>query len=268
MTAGRWRPGFVLALVAGAALLALAVAPGAFAPYEPYRADPGAALTGPDAAHWFGTDQLGRDVLARVVYGARTSLAMGFGATGLALLAGTLVGLAAALNGGIVREGLMRAMDVLLSCPGLLLALVAVALIGPGTLGATLAVAVAATPEYARLVNAQVRQVRTSGHVEAGVALGLRPRALVVRHVLPNALGPVLVLATLGVGTAILYGAALSFLGLGPNPPAAEWGALLSDGRDHLESAWWVAFFPGLAITLSVIVVNVVGRELRGRHLR
>ncbi|MFI6516362.1 ABC transporter permease [Spirillospora sp. NPDC050679] len=260
--------GALVAAAAGLVLLALALAPSLFSPHPPYRADPDALLVPPGGGHPFGTDQLGRDVLARVIHGAGTSLAMGFGATGLALAAGLVLGLAAALGGAVVREALMRAMDVLLSCPGLLLALVAVALIGPGTLGATLAVAVAATPEYARLVCAQVRTVRTSGYVEAGTALGLSRPALVLRHVLPNSLGPVLVLATLGVGTAILYGAALSFLGLGPNPPAAEWGAQLSDGRDFLESAWWVAFFPGLAITSTVVVVNVVGRDLRRRYLR
>jgi peptide/nickel transport system permease protein len=260
--------GVFVACLGGLLILGFALVPDWFAAYPPYRADPDHLLRPPTGTHLFGTDQLGRDVLARVIYGAGTSLAMGFGATALALTVGAAIGLSAAFGGRLLRVTLLRAMDVLLSCPGLLLALVAVALIGPGTVGATLAVSVAATPEYARLTCSQIQTVRTEGYVEAGIALGLPRPLLVARHVLPNALPPVLVLATLGIGTAMLYGAALSFLGLGPNPPAAEWGAQLSEGRDFLESAWWIAGFPGLAITTSVVVVNVIGGSLRRRFLR
>lgn len=253
-------------LLAGAGLLVLLIAaavPSVFAADS--EADPVNALLGPSGAHWFGTDQLGRDVFARVVHGARYSIAIGLGATVLAVVVGSLLGLLSALGGRVVDQVLMRVVDIMLAFPELLLALVVVVIIGPGPVNALLAIGVAGVPSYARLVRSQALIVRRSGYVEAAVAMGLRRGTLVRRHVLPNTLGPVLVLATIGVGTAIIAGSALSFLGLGPKQPTPEWGSMLADGRDFLDSAWWVAVFPGAAITLTVVCVTVVGRYLQAR---
>jgi peptide/nickel transport system permease protein len=162
----------------------------------------------------------------------------------------------------------MRLADILLSLPQLMLALLVITVLGPGTVNTMLAIAIAFVPGYARIVRAEALVVRRSGYVEAAVGLGLRRSVLIVRHILPNALGPLLVLATVGFGTAIISASGLSFLGLGPQPPSPEWGAMLSDGRDYLSTAWWLGVFPGLAITLTVIAVNLVGRRAQARFTR
>ncbi|MFG2041516.1 ABC transporter permease [Dactylosporangium sp. NPDC048998] len=255
------RAGVVLA---GLVLVAFAVAvafPGLVGGARPDVVDPLLTLRPPDGRHWFGTDQLGRDVFTRVVYGARISLAMGLAATALAVLVGAALGLLSALCGRLVDEALMRAADVLLALPGILLALLVVAVLGPGPVSELVAIAFAAVPGYARLVRGQALSVRRSDYVTSAVAVGVRPLTLVLRHVLPNSLGPVLVLATLGTGSAIIIGSSLSFLGLGPRQPTPEWGAMLADGRDFLSTAWWVGVFPGLAITVTVVAVTVIGRR-------
>ncbi|GAA2251217.1 ABC transporter permease [Streptomyces amakusaensis] len=260
-------PGAGLPL-AVAVLLAAALAcaaPGLLAHASPTAADPLAALLPPGPDHWFGTDQLGRDVYARVVHGARHSLLLGIGATALGVLAGLLVGLPSALLGRVADQVAMRGTDIALALPELLLALLVIAVVGPGPGNALLAVAVSSAPGYARLVRGQARLVRRAEYITAATALGLRRRTVVLRHVVPNTLGPLVVPATLGVGTAVVAGSALSFLGIGPEPPAPEWGSMLSQGRDALQDAWWIAVFPGAAITVSVVAVTVVGRRL---HLR
>ncbi|UGQ12682.1 ABC transporter permease [Yinghuangia sp. ASG 101] len=257
------------ATVAGTVLLALlvlaAVSPGVFTGTSPTGTDPVNALQGPSGAHWFGTDQLGRDVFARVVHGARTSLLIGLGATALALAAGTVVGLGATLGGRVADHVLMRVADVLLALPEMLLALLIVTIMGRGTVNVVIAVALAAAPGYARLVRAEALVVRRSGYVEAAAVLGLPRRVVVVRHVLPNAIGPLLVMGTIGFGTALINASGLSFLGLGAQPPSPEWGAMLSEGRNYLDTAWWIGVFPGAAVTLAVIAVNVTGRRARLR---
>ncbi len=259
------RPGVALAGVVLVLLTLVAVDPGLFTSTAPNETDLARALSGPSGAHWFGTDQLGRDMFARVLYGARPSLLVGLGSTVFALLGGTAVGLAAALGGRVGDEALMRLVDVLLSLPPLLLALLAVTVLGTGTVNVMLAVAIAFAPGYARIVRAEALVVRRSGYVEAAVGLGLRRPVLVARHVLPNTLGPLLVLGTVGFGTSVIYASGLSFLGLGARPPSPEWGAMLSEGRDFLSSAWWIGVFPGLGITVAVIAVNVVGRYAQQR---
>ncbi|WP_346012314.1 ABC transporter permease [Streptomyces sp. SID3343] len=239
--------------------------PALFTATSPIDTDPLAALQGPSGEHWFGTDQLGRDVFARVVHGARPSLLLGLGATAIALVGGTLWGLAAALGGRIADQVCMRLADVSLSLPELLLALFVVTLLGRGTVNVMVAVAIAAMPGYARLVRAQALVVRRSGYVEAATGLGLRRPVLIARHVLPNAIGPLLVLGTVGFGTSLIYASGLSFLGLGAQPPSPEWGAMLSEGRGFLETAWWIGVFPGAAVTCAVIAVNVAGRHARTR---
>lgn len=258
-------------LLAGLILLltaAVIIAPGLFTAHEPNITDPVNALQGPSGAHLFGTDQLGRDLYARVLYGTRPSLLLGLGATALAIGGGTVLGLAASLGGRAADQVLMRIADMLLSLPDLLLALLVIAVLGSGTGNIMIAIGLAFIPGYARLVRAEAMVVRRSGYVEAARGLGLRKHQLLFRHILPNTLAPLLTLATVGFGTALIAAAGLSFLGLGPQPPSPEWGAMLSAGRDFLQTAWWLGLFPGLAITTTVISVNVVGSHARSRFTR
>jgi len=255
--------GLVLLLVA-----LVAIAPGMFTGASPTGTDMAHVLRSPSAAHWFGTDQLGRDVFCRVLYGTRPSILVGLGATVLALTGGTVFGLAAALSGRAGDWVLMRLADILLALPPLLLALLAVVILGTGTVNAMIAVAIAFIPGYARIVRAEALVVRRSGYVEAATGLGLRRGVLVARHVLPNAVGPLLVVGTVGVGMAMLAASSLSFLGLGAQPPAPEWGSMLSAGRDFFQTAWWLGVFPGAAVTVSVVAMNVVGRYGQERFTR
>ncbi|MFE4690184.1 ABC transporter permease [Streptomyces sp. NPDC056749] len=258
-------------LLSGALLvviLLVAVAPGLFTGVSPAAIDPLAALQGPSSAHWLGTDQLGRDLFTRILYGARPSLLLGFGSTVIAVAGGAVIGLAAALGGRATDQLLMRLADILLALPALLLALLVVTVLGSGTVNVMTAIGIAFVPGYARLVRAEAVVVRRSGYVESAVALGLPRRQIVLRHVLPNALAPVLTLATVGFGTALISASGLSFLGLGPAAPSPEWGALLSAGRDFLQTAWWIGVFPGAAVTTTVIAVNVVGRFAQQRFTR
>jgi len=264
--ASRWGP----ALAGGvlATVLAAAAWPGLASDASPVAIAPAQSLLAPGPGHWFGTDQLGRDVLARVAYGARDSLLLGAGSTALAAVAGALLGTVSALGGRWVDAVAMRAADVLLALPPVLLALLAVTVLGGGTANAALAIGVAFAPGYARLVRAETLVVARSGYVEAGVVLGVSRARLVVRHIVPNALGPMLVLATVGFGSALIAASGLSFLGLGPQPPSPEWGVMLSEGRSFLDSAWWLGVFPGAAVTVTALVVNVLGRRLQARVTR
>ncbi|MFJ6217183.1 ABC transporter permease [Streptomyces sp. NPDC092296] len=262
---GGTSPGVVLAGVLLALILLAALAPSLLAGGGPGDTDPVHALQPPGAGHWFGTDQLGRDVLTRVVYGARYSLAIGAAATGAGVALAGVWGLAAALSGRFGDAVLMRAADTLLALPGLLLALMVVLVTGKGVLGATIAVAVGTAPGFARVVRAQALIVRRSGYVESAVGLGVRRPLIVLRHVLPNTFGPLLVLATVTLGASISTGAALSYLGLGAQPPTPEWGAMLTEGQGFLQQAWWIALFPGLLLVGTVLAVTVVGRHAQAR---
>ncbi|SEG87502.1 peptide/nickel transport system permease protein [Actinacidiphila yanglinensis] len=258
----------VPALLFLALLVVAAAAPGLFTGAAPNATHPLQALRPPGAGHWFGTDQLGRDLYTRVVYGTRLSLLLGAGSTALSVLAGAALGLTAGLGGRVADQVLMRLADVLLALPPILLALLAVAVLGSGTVNVALAIAAAFAPGYARIVRAETLVVRRSGYVEAATTLGLSRAALIRRHVVPNALGPLLVLATVGFGSSLIAASGLSFLGLGPQPPTAEWGAMLDQGRDFLQTAWWLGIFPGAAITLTALVVNIVGRQAQARFTR
>ncbi|MFG2825658.1 ABC transporter permease [Kitasatospora sp. NPDC048365] len=263
---GRLAP--ALAAVLLGLLVLAALAPGLIAGASPLETDPVAALTPPGGAHWFGTDQLGRDLFARVVHGTRPSLLLGLGATALSVAGGAALGLAAALGGRAADQVLMRAADVLLALPPILLALLAVTVLGTGSVNVMIAIAIAFVPGYARIVRAETLVVRRSGYVEAAVVLGVPRPVLILRHVLPNAIGPMLVLATVGFGAALIAASGLSFLGLGPQPPSPEWGAMLSQGRSFLATAWWIGVFPGAAITLTALTVNTVGRRAQRRYTR
>jgi peptide/nickel transport system permease protein len=245
------------------ALLLAAVAPG-LAPYDPLAIDPADAFQGPSAAHPFGTDESGRDLLSRVIAGAGASLLIGVAATATGLGLGAALGLTAALGGRVADAIVARILEVFFSFPGLLLALLVIVVTGPGVIPATVAVGLSTAPGYARILRGQLLGIRSAGYVEAARVLGHGPWRILLRHILPNTFAPLTVLATLGVGQAIVWAAALSYLGLGAEPPAPEWGAMLSAGRTYIGSAWWMTVFPGLVIVLTTIATTVLGRRLRG----
>jgi peptide/nickel transport system permease protein len=223
-------------------------------------------LAPPTAQHWLGTDENGRDTYSRIIYGARTALFLGFASVGLALAGGSILGILAGLGNRFVENVIMRFVDVGLAFPEMLLALVVIAVSGGGSIGnMVVAIGLAGIPSFARLIRAQTMTIRRSSYVEAATGLGLRRSTVVVRHVLPNAVRPVLVLATIGVGTASIAGAALTFIGLGPPPPNPTWGVMLSEAQDFVGQSIWYSIFPGLAITLLVLSVTVIGRFLQRR---
>lgn len=217
----------------------------------------------PSRLHPLGTDQLGRDQLSRMLYGARVSLVIGFAAVSLAILIGTLLGAMAGFFGGLVDTIVMRLMDVMLAFPSILLALAIVVFIGQGLLNVMLAVGIISVPTYARIVRSSVLSEARREYVEASVAVGAGRMRVLLRHVLPNSLSPLIVAASLGIGTAILDAAGLGFLGLGAQPPLAEWGLMLSDNRQKLFSEWWLVVVPGVAIMLTVLGFNLLGDGLR-----
>jgi peptide/nickel transport system permease protein len=259
-----WRaPGLLLPL---AFVLLLAVAMGApewFTALAPDAVDTDAILLPPGPGHWFGTDQLGRDVFCRVIYGTSQSLSIGISATLIACLGGISLGTAAGLAPPLLQRLLLRLIDILLAFPELLLALLVIAVLGRGPVNTLLAVGLSNIASYARLVRSQVLQVKRSGYVEHAVTLGEHPWTIVIRHIVPNTIRPLLILATIGVGTAVLSASALSFLGLGVVPPAAEWGALLADGRNFLDVAPWMSLLPASVVAISVISITLLGRRLQ-----
>jgi len=258
--AGLWIAGLYLALIALAAF-----APDLLATHDPLQTDVRAALQPPSGAHLFGTDQSGRDVLARVVHGAARSAGIGLLATALALVTGLAVGALSGIAPRWADAVLMRVTDILLAFPEFLVALIVVAVLGPGGANVAIAVTIAAVPVYIRLARTQTRTLRVAEHVEAARILRVGRMRAFVRHVVPGVLGSLSVLATIGIGSAILAAAGLSFLGLGPAEPQPEWGLMLAGGRNVLGQAWWISVFPGLAITLTVISATVLGRALRAR---
>ena len=253
------------ALAVLAIIAAMALVPGLIAPADPLQTDVRAALEAPSAAHWFGTDQSGRDVFSRVVHGAGRSVGIGLLATALALVAGLVLGALSGIAPRGVDAAAMRVNDVLMAFPEFLVALVVVAVLGPGPVNVAIAVTLAAVPVYVRLARVQTRTLVLAEHVEAARILGVPRARAFTRHVAPGVLGTLSVLATIGIGSSILAVAGLSFLGLGPTEPAPEWGLMLAGGRNTLGTAWWIAVFPGLAITLTVVSATVVGRTLRAR---
>lgn len=259
-----WRHGgarFGAAIALGFAIVAL-LAPWV-APYDPEAMALGANLRAPSWSHPFGTDSLGRDVLSRTIWGARISLTIGFVSVGLAMLGGIPLGALSAWLGGWTDRLLMRAVDVLVSFPTLLLAIVVITVFGPGLSHAMLAIGVAQVPLYARLTRAAVLRVSVQNFVESARASGAGEWRIVLRHVLPNCLPPLLVQSTLLFATAILSAAYLGFLGLGAQPPTPEWGTMLAKARDFLRTAPHVSIFPGLTILLTVLGLNLLGDGLR-----
>ncbi|MGO4691122.1 ABC transporter permease [Glaciibacter sp. 2TAF33] len=261
------RPGVVEVLAAAVAvfLVVSALIPGLVAPADPLGIDPLSAFQGPSGAHWFGTDESGRDIFTRVIHGTGSSLLIGVLATTIGLGLGILLGTMAGMLGPVVDFGVNRLLEVLFAFPGLLLALVFILIFGPGVATATVAVGLSTAPGYARIIRAQLVSVRRSAFVEAATVLGRTRWQVLSRHILPNTLAPLFVLGTLGVGQAIVWAAALSYLGLGAQPPAAEWGAMLAAGRTYITTGWWMSFFPGLFIVLTAVTATALGRSIERR---
>jgi len=266
--AAAWRrfrrsPGAIAgAIVIGVILLAAILAP-LVAHQDPLAQALGNQSQPPSPAHWFGTDKLGRDVFSRIVYGARTSIAIGFVAVGVAITAGTLIGLVAGYGGGRIDSVLMGAMDVMLAFPSIILAIGITTILGPSITNLMIAVGIVYVPQYARIARSSVLQVKEMEYIEAARAIGARVPAILLAHILPNIVAPLLVQATLGIATAELEAAGLSYLGLGARPPAPEWGAMLNDARDYWVTAPWALIVPGAAITTLVLGFNLLGDGLR-----
>lgn len=259
-----WRSPALLLSLAVVALVALAaLAPGLLTRQDPLVIHLEQSFAAPSAQHWFGTDQSGRDVFARVVHGTRQSVLIGLGATALAILGAVVLGLVSGLGSRFTDGAVQRAVEVLYAFPGLLLALVLITVFGNGALTQIVAVGVASLPGYTRMVRGQVLAVRGAPYVEAARTLGHSPGTVVLRTILPNAFRPLVALVTLGIGQAIVWAAALGFLGLGVQPPAPEWGAMLNAGRNYLQQAWWLDFFPGAVIIAFTLAVTVLGRFLQ-----
>ena len=256
-------PGGMLGFVMLATLVLLAVFAPAVAPYDPLKVDPINAMLPPSSEHWMGTDTLGRDQLSRVIFGARISLRLGIVSVGIAMSLGVLLGVLAGYLGGRVDATIMRVVDILLAFPSLVLALIAVFALGPGLTNAMIAVGISSIPAYARITRAEVLSAKENLYVQSAQALGAPAGSVMFRHILPNIIAPNIVMGALGTGSAILAGAALSFLGLGAQAPTPEWGLMLSQGRGFMSLAWWLTVFPGLGIMATVMSMNLLGDGLR-----
>lgn len=252
---------FGLAIIVIATVAAV-VAP-LLTPFGPYQTDFEAILAPPSFSHLFGTDELGRDVLTRVIFGARISLSVGLISVGIALLAGTMLGLIAGYFGGLMDNLIMRVMDVILAFPSILLALAISAALGPSLFNVMLAIGFVNIPRFARLVRGQVLSLREADYISAVEALGQKTHLIIFRHLLPNSLSPIIVQASIAMGWAILSEASLSFLGVGIAPPTPSWGYMLSAGRGYMELALWITLFPGIAIFLTVLGFNLIGDGIR-----
>ncbi|MEG0234632.1 MAG: ABC transporter permease [Cetobacterium sp.] len=220
-------------------------------------------LKPPSAQHWLGTDEFGRDIFARLVHGARVSLKVGILAVGIAIAIGGFLGAVAGYYGGKLDNIIMRIMDIFLAVPSILLAIAIVSALGPNLLNLMIAVSISSIPRYARIVRASVLSIRDQEFIEAARAIGANDARIICRHIIPNSLAPVIVQGTLGVAGAILSTAGLSFIGLGIQPPAPEWGSMLSGGRQYLRYAWWVTTFPGVSIMITILSLNLLGDGLR-----
>jgi len=255
-----------IAFVSGITILAawvlLALVAPAAAPHDPL-ANVSGAREAPSAEFWFGTDRLGRDVFSRVIHAARVSLLLGFISVAIGAALGSALGLMSGYYRGAIDTVLMRVVDAMLAFPGILLALVVIAALGPSITNVMIAVGISTIPRYARLVRSTVLTVREEAYIDAARLIGVSDVRIMLRHVLPNTAVPLLVLSTLEFGHAISVGAGLSFLGLGAQPPTPEWGLMTAAGRDVLGPAWWISTFPGLAIFTVVMATNLLGDSLQ-----
>jgi len=244
-------------------LYVIALAAPWLAPYDPNATDIRNRLKPPSAEHWFGTDRYGRDVFSRMLYGARISLSVGFVAVGISVTIGTLVGAIAGYFGGVVDNVLMRLVDIVISLPGLMFLILVIALFGRSIIHIMVVIGLLSWPGVARLVRGEFLSLREREFVEAARAVGVDDLRLMFRHLLPNAIAPVVVAATLGVAGAIITEAGLSYLGLGVPPPAPSWGNMVQEGQQLIRRAWWLITFPGAAILIAVMSFNLIGDALR-----
>lgn len=244
-------------------IITIAIFAPSISPHDPYKINVYKVLEPPSKEHLFGTDELGRDVLSRILYGARVSLKVGFIAMGIAILTGTLLGAIAGYYGGIIDSIIMRIVDVMLSFPTLFLILAVVAVLEPSIYIIMVVIGLTGWMDVARLVRAEVLSLKEREFVLAARAMGASSARIIFKHILPNALYPVIVAATFSVGGAILIESGLSFLGLGIQPPEPSWGGILSVGKDYITVAWWMSLFPGIAIFLTVLSFNLLGEALR-----
>jgi ABC-type dipeptide/oligopeptide/nickel transport system permease subunit len=241
----------------------LLIAPHALAPYDPTAIVPDAIYQPPGPGHLMGTDQYGRDLLSRLIYGARVSMSLGVVSVTLSVALSLPLGIAAGYFRGRFEAVVMRLLDVLMAFPGILLALVVVAILGPGLVNAMIAVGLGEAPAYTRVARAAVLLVREHVYIEAARAVGARDTRILLRHVLPNVIQPVIIIATVGFAVAVIIGSSLGFLGLGAQPPTPEWGTMVAEGRGYLRTHWWIPVFPGLTIGLVVLALNILGDTLR-----
>jgi peptide/nickel transport system permease protein len=268
LVAGRRNWALVLSAVVLVLAVGFALFPSFFASGDPLQGVPADKLQGPSLAHWFGTDNIGRDVYTRVVHGAGLSLTATLLAVGIALVVGSLVGLLSGAVGGAVDAVLMRIVDVLLSIPALLLSLALVTALGFGTINVAIAVGVGLVANFARVMRSEVLRVRRAQYVEAAFASGVRWHTVLRRHILRNAYAPVIALAAVEFGMAVLAVSSLSFLGFGAVPPTPEWGSLISEGRNYLATAWWMTTLPGLVIVAVVLAAHRIGHTIDDRSRR
>ncbi len=244
-------------------LLVPLAAPQILTGYDPVAVTPEAIFLPPSAAHWFGTDQYGRDLLSRIIYGARASMSLGIVSVSLSLAIGLPLGIIAGFYRGRFESAVMRGMDIMMAFPGILLALVVVAVLGPGLINAMIAVGIGEAPAYTRIVRSAVLTVREQTYIEAARAIGARDTLILHRYVLPNVLSPVIIVTTVGFAVAVIIGSSLGFLGLGAQPPTPEWGTMVAEGRTYLRSQWWIALTPGITIGIVVLALNILGDALR-----
>ena len=259
----RRRRGALIGLAVVLIFVALALFAPWIAPQDPIATSWSAIRKAPSAEHWFGTDEIGRDVLSRVIWGTRASLLAGVVSVSISLLLGVPIGLAAGFLGGWVDALISRVTDAFLACPFLILAIALAAFLGPSLTNAMIAIGVSATPIFVRLTRAQVMNIKVEDYIEAARAVGNPPLRIALRHVLPNITAPVIVQATLAVASAVIAEASLSFLGLGQQPPAPSWGSMLNTAKNFIDSAPWMAIWPGLSIFLLVMSFNLLGDGLR-----
>ncbi|AXR73520.1 MULTISPECIES: ABC transporter permease [Auritidibacter] len=256
------RTGQIFSAIFIGVLAVAAVFPGVLAPGNPLAVDPAAAFSSPSVDHPLGTDESGRDIYTRIIHGTADSLQIGLLATALGMSVALVLGSLAALGPRWIDQAILAVLETLYAVPALLLALIIIAFTGPGPEPAIIAVGCSTAPGYARLIRSQIRILRGSEMMEAATVLGRGPVRKTVNHLIPNALRTLMVLVTLGIGQAVVWASALSFLGLGTPPPAPEWGAMLASGRTYLNLAWWMTVFPGLAIVVVAAGATLIGRGI------
>ena len=260
---GRLSPGALAGLVVFLVLCVPLIAPTWLAPYDPTAVSPNEIFQPPSFHHWLGTDQFGRDMLSRLISGTHVSMSLGVVSVSLSVLISLPLGIASGYYRGALDSVLMRLMDVVMAFPGILLALIIISILGPGLANAMIAVGIGEAPAYTRVVRSAALGVRAQSYIEAARAIGAHDSRILWRYVLPNIIQPLIVISSVGFAVAIVIGSSLGFLGLGAQPPTAEWGTMVSEGRTYLRSQWWISAFPGATIGVSVLALNILGDALR-----